>query len=150
MHDEPGHLVGVRNVHRLPVLGHVSYDAFPPRHLHLVRVHGGQDRGARVHVEEFGHERLLVAGALHQEEGAPVGVDHDADEHQDLVAEARQVQVVGYVFDQLQEELPLVVLLQVVLEIHRGGRVLGDVDPGLEQRAQDVRGGRRQRAGFPQ
>lgn len=95
-----------------------------------------------MHVKEFGHERLLVARPLHQKQGAPVCIDHDANKHEDFVAEAGQIQVVGDVFDELQEKLPLVVLFEVIFEIHRCGRVLGDVDSGLQQRAQYVRGGR--------
>lgn len=151
----PGsYLVGVGDVDRLPVLRHVADDALAPGHLHLVAVLGGaarQQRGAGVHVEELGDQALLAGGGpLHEEEGAPVGVHHEADEDEDLVAEAGEVQVVGDVLDQLQEELALVVLLEVALVVQGGGGVLGQADAGLQQGAEDVRGGGGQGAGLPQ
>lgn len=147
------HLVRVGNVDRLSVLGDIPDDALSPRHLHLVGVEGaggGSDGGARVHVEELGHQRPLVRGSLHQEKRAPVRVHQDAHVDQYLVAEVGQVQIVGDVLHQLQEELPLVGLLESVLVVDGAGRVLGHVDPGLQQGAQDVRGGRWQGAGFTQ
>lgn len=153
--DPPGsYLVGVGDVDGLSVLRHVADDALAPGHLHLVAVLGGaagQQRGAGVHVEELGDQALLAGGRpLHEEEGPPVGVHHEADEDEDLVAEAGEVQVVGDVLDQLQEELPLVVLLEVALVVQGGRGVLGQADAGLQQGAEDVRGGGGQGAGLPQ
>lgn len=151
----PGsYLVGVGDVDRLSVLRHVADDALAPGHLHLVAVLGGaagQQRRAGVHVEELGDQALLAGGGpLHEEEGAPVGVHHEADEDEDLVAEAGEVQVVGDVLDQLQEELALVVLLEVALVVQGGGGVLGQADAGLQQGAEDVGGSGGQGAGLPQ
>lgn len=136
------------------MLRHVADDALAPGHLHLVAVLGGaagQQRRAGVHVEELGHQGLLAGGGpLHEEEGSPVRVHHEADEDEDLVAEAGEVQVIGDVLDQLQEELALVVLLEVALVVQGGGGVLGQVDSGLEQGAEDVGGGGGQGARLPQ
>lgn len=148
------YLVGVGDVDGLSVLRHVADDALAPGHLHLAAVLGGaagQQRGAGVHVEELGDQALLAGGRpLHEEQRAPVGVHHEADEDEDLVAEAGEVQVVGDVLDQLQEELPLVMLLEVALVVQGRGRVLGQADAGLQQGAEDVRGGGGQGAGLPQ
>lgn len=136
------------------MLRHVADDALAPGHLHLVAVLGGaagQQRRAGVHVEELGHQGLLAGGGpLHEEEGSPVRVHHEADEDEDLVAEAGEVQVIGDVLDQLQEELALVVLLEVALVVQGGGGVLGQVNSGLEQGAEDVGGGGGQGARLPQ
>lgn len=135
------------------MLSHVSNDSLSPRHLHLIgveRAGGRSDSGARVHIKELGHQCPLVRGSLNEEERTPVRVHQDAHVDQDLITKVCQVQVVGDVLHQLQEKLPLVGFFQSVLVVDGAGRVLRHADPGLEQGAQDVRGGRRQGAGFTQ
>ncbi len=133
------------------MFSHISNDSLSPGHLHLIRVtERWQHSGSSVNVKQLGHQSLFIGRSLHQEQGATVSINHDAHKHKDLVTQAGQIQVVGDVFDELQEELPLVVLLQVVFVVYGGGGVLRDVDPGLQQRGEEVRGGWRERAGFTQ
>lgn len=79
---------------------------------------------------------------LDEEERTHVRVDHDAHIDQNLVTQVCHVKFVRNVFNELEEELPLVGLLEAVFVVDGAGGILGHVNSGLQQRAQDVSGGR--------
>ena len=130
------HLTGLCDVHRLARLRHVTEDTLAPWDpYYIIARPRGDAVGARVDVEHLRHETSPLFVALDEEERAAVSVEQDADVDEDPVREALRVKVMGYVLDDLEEEVSFVDRVQFSFQVDVLARVRRQVN--LRQRRED-------------
>lgn len=92
---------------------------------------------------------LAGAGALDDEERGAVSTQQETQVDDDLVRQPLQVQVVGDVLHDVQEEVLLVLRPQLLLPVERDALKSREPYLGLDQEAEHVVGGGREGAVLP-